>query len=191
MRAAYESPPQAPVAPIHIGDSNLMCDQAWRRPTRCLEIVHQTRQGVAAPILDSIDDQQPPRAKPKPAACVARATAVHPVSRQRDLDRRLKARFRNQEDPQADAWSSTTAGDLRQGARNQNQNCSGQLRQAQTMRGLNADQAKAFATMRELPRRDCDGQLKYRPQEAARVDQVCLLRARGQVDPQPRANLAP
>ena len=141
MRAAYESPPRAHVDPIHIGDSNLMCDQAWRRPTRCLEIAHQTRQGVAAQVLDSNDGQQPPRATPMPAACVAHATTVHPISRRRGLDRRLKARFQNQEDPQADAWSSTTAADPRRGAPNQNQNCSTPLLQARTTRGLNADQA--------------------------------------------------
>ena len=183
--ARGESPPQARVDPIHIACSNSACDQALRTPTRWLEIFRQTPPIVAAQVLDSNDDQPPPHAVRALAACWARAPTSHQESRRRARGHPSTTRAVNQASRPVDALDSAIEVDPRRALRNQNQNCSTPLRQAQTTRGCNADQAKVFATKLAHLAHDCVDRPTTIPLQAAPVDQADPPRARGPIHPRP------
>ena len=180
--ARGESPPQARVDPIHIACSNSACDQALRTPTRSREISGRTPLIVAAQVLDSNDDQPPPRAWQALAACLVRAQASHQELRRRARDHPSTTRAVNQASRQADALGLAIEVDPRRAPRNQNQNYSTPLRQVQTTHDLSADQVKVLATKLARLAHGCVDRPTTILLPAAQVDQDGPPHARAQID---------
>jgi len=153
-----------------------------RRPTRWLEIFRQTPPIVAAQVLDSNDAQPPLRVLQAPEACLVRASTSHQESRRRARDHPSTTRALNQASLQVDALDSAIEVDPPRARRNQNQNYSTPLGQAQTMRDWSADQVKVLAIKPAHLAHGCVYQPTTILLQAAQVDQGGPPRARAQID---------
>ena len=176
---------QARVDPIHIACSNSACGQVLHTPTRCWEISGRIPPIVAWSTRDSNDDPRRQRAGQALAACWARAQASHQELRRHARGHPSTTRAVNQASRPMDALDSAIEVDQRRALRNQNQNYSTLLRQAQTRRGYNADQAIVFATKPAHLAHDCVDRPTIILLQAAPVDQADPPRARGPIHPRP------